>query len=135
MKQPQQRRLLNLPRAPSRSQSQGFSRPRNRGRSTTTDFEEEMRTMPAQSIGRRYTTLNIPMRSPNRGTRTDFDPTAECLERLYQVTDIVLIICGIVIIIACVMSIVIGILGITGKLQGLDYYKNILDGNRNFKTM
>ena len=122
MSQPQQRRLLNLPRTLSRSQSQGFSPPRNRGRSTTTDFEEEMRTMPAPSMGRRNTTSNIPIRSPNRGTRTDFVPTTECLERLYQVTDIVLIICGIVIIIACVMSIVIGILGITRKLKGLEFY-------------
>ena len=113
MSQPQQRRLLNLPRTLSRS------------RSATTDFEEEMRTMPAPSIERRNTTSGIPIRSPNRGTRTDFVPTTECLERLYQVTDIVLIICGIVIIIACVMSIVIGILGITRKLQGLDYYTDI----------
>lgn len=57
------------------------------------------------------------IRTPNVRTWTEFVPTTDCLERLYQVTDIVLIICGIVVIIAVVITIAIGILGISRKLK------------------
>ena len=122
MSQPRQRKLLDLPKTLSRSQSQEYPTSRNRARSTTTDFEEEMREMPTPSIEGRNTISNVPIRSPNIATLNDFVPTTDCLERLYQVTDVVLVICGIVVIIAVLISIGIGILGISRKLQGLGYY-------------
>ena len=122
MSQPHQRQLLDHPKILSRSQSQGNSPTRNRARSTTTGFEEEMRAMPTPSMERRITVSNLPIRNPNIGTWTEFVPTTDCLERLYQITDVVLVICGIVVIIAVLLSIGIGILGISRKLNGLGYY-------------
>ena len=81
-----------------------------------------MRAMPTPLIERRNMVSTVLIRSPNVRTWSDFVPTPDFLERLYQVTDIVLIICGIVVVIAIVMSIAIGILGISRKLKGLDYY-------------
>ena len=122
MSQPHQRTFLDLPKTLPRSQSQEYPPSRNRARSTTTDFEEEMREMPNPSIERRNTISNVPIHSPNIATWNDFVPTTDCLERLYQVTDVVLVICGIVVIIAVLLSIGIGILGISRKLNGLGYY-------------
>ena len=119
MSQPHQKQLLDHPKILSRSQSQGNSPTRNRARPVATGFEEEMRAMPTPSIERRNTISNLPIRFPNIGT---YVPTTDCLERLYQVTDIVLVICGIVVIIAVLLSIGIGILGISRKLNGLGYY-------------
>ena len=100
MSQLHQRQLLDHPQTLSRSERQENTPLINRSRSTTADSDEEMRAM------------------PNIGTETD------CLERLYQVTDVVLVICGIMVIIAVVVSIGIGILGISRKLQGLGFYTN-----------
>ena len=122
MSQPQQRQLLDLPKTLLRSQNQENQPARNRARSTNTHFEEEMRAMPIPLIERRNTNSNVPIRSPNIATLNDFAPTTDCLERLYQVTDVVLVICGIVVIIAVLISIGIGILGISRKLQGLGYH-------------
>ena len=93
MSQPHKRQLLDHPQTLSRSERQENTPLINRARSTTTDSEEEMRAM------------------PDIGTETN------CLERLYQVTDVVLVICGIVVIISVLFSIGIGILGIFRKLQ------------------
>ena len=117
MSQPHQKQLLDHPKILSRSQSQGNSPTRNRARPVATGFEEEMRAMPTPSMERRNTISNLPNRS-----WTDFVPTTDCLERLYQVTDVVLVICGIVVIIAVLLSIGIGILGISRKLNGLGYH-------------
>ena len=124
MRQPHRRQLLDHQKTLSRSQYQKNPPSRNRARSTTTDFEEEMMAMPNQSMERRNTIPNVPIRSPNTGKRADFVATTDCLERLYQVTDVVLVICGIVVIIAVLFSIGIGILGISRKLQGLGFYTN-----------
>ena len=117
MSQPHKRQLLDHPQTLSRSERQENTPLINRARSTTTDFEEEIRAMPTPSMERRNTTPSLPISSPNIGTRTDFVPTTDCLERLYQVTDVVLVICGIVVIISVLFSIGIGILGIARKLQ------------------
>ena len=117
MSQPHQRQLFDHPQTLSRSERQENTPLINRARSTTTDFEEEMRAMPNQSMERRNTIPNVPIRSPNTGRRADFVPTTDCLERLYQVTDVVLVICGIVVIISLLFSIAICILGILRKLQ------------------
>ena len=121
MSRPHQRHLLDL-KPLSRTQSLENLPSRNRAQITTTDYEEEMRAMPTALIKRRNMVSTVLIRTPNVRTWTEFVPIADFLERLYQVTDIVLIICGIVVIIAVVMSIAIGILGISRKLKSLDYY-------------
>ena len=122
MSRPHKRHLLNLQKPLSRTQSLENLQSRNRAQVTTTDYEEEMRAMPTPLIERRNMVSTVLIRSPNVRTWSDFVPTPDFLERLYQVTDIVLIICGMVVVIAVVMSIAIGILGISRKLKGLDYY-------------
>ena len=124
MSQPHRRQLFDHPKTLSRGQYQKNPTSRNRDRSTTTDFEEEMREIPTPSIEGRNTISNVPIQTPNIATGNDFVPTTDCLERLYQVTDVVLVICGIVVIIAVLFSIGIGILGISRKLQGIGYYTN-----------
>ena len=85
--------------------------------------QRQRRARQRQSHQRRNTIPNLPIRVPNRGRWTEFVPTTDCLERLYQVTDVVLVICGIVVFIAVLLSIGIGILGISRKLNGLGYNK------------
>ena len=122
MSRPHQRQLLDLRKPLSRTQGQENPPSRNSAYGTTTDYEEEMRAMPTGLIERRGTVSTVLIRPPNVGTWTDYFSTIDWLERLYQVTDIVLIICGTVVIIAVVLSIGIGILGIYRKMNGLEYY-------------
>ena len=127
MRQPHQRQLLELPNALSRSDLESLNRlenPPSRNRALTTDshFKEELRVMQNPLEGRRNTTSNIQYNSQNIETCKDFVPTTNCVERLYQVTDAVLVICGIVVVISFVASLGIGILGISRIQQGLDFY-------------
>ena len=127
MSQPQQQQLLELPNTLSRNDLEALNKienapSRNRALTTTTNFEEELRVTPNPLTGRRNTTSNIQCHSPYIETCKDFVPTTDCVERLYQVTDAVLVICGIVVVISFVASLGIGILGISRIQQGLDFY-------------
>ena len=127
MSQPQQRWLLEMPNTLSRRDLEALNKlenPPSRNRALATDktLEEEMRLIPNTLMGRRNTTSNIQSHSPYIETCKDSVPTTDCVERLYQVTDAVLAICGIVVVISFVASLGIGILGISRIQQGLDFY-------------
>ena len=127
MSQPQQQQLLELPNTLSRNDLEALNKlenapSRNRALTTTTNFEEELRVVQNPLVGRRNTTSNIQFHSSNIETCNDLVPTTDCVEKLYQVTDAVLVICGIVVVISFVASLGIGILGISRIQQGLDFY-------------
>ena len=127
MSQPHQRQLLDLPNTLSRSDLESLNKlenppSRNRTLTTTSHFQEELRVMQNPLEGRRNTTSNIQFNPPNIEACKEFVPTSDCVERLYQVTDAVLVICGIVVVISFVASLGIGILGISRIQQGLDFY-------------
>ena len=86
MSRPHQRHLLDL-KPQSRTQSLENLPSRNIAQVTATDYEEEMRAMPTALIERRSMVSTVLIRSPNVRTWTDFVLTTDCLERLYQVTE------------------------------------------------
>ena len=79
-----------------------------------------MLEVPNPTTERRNTTSNISIQSSN--IVMSIVPTTDYVERLYQVTDVVLVFCGIVVVISFIATIGIAILGISRIHIGLDYY-------------
>ena len=84
-----------------------------------------MLEVPNLPTARRNTTSSISIPS---NIAMSIVPTTDYVEWLYQVTDVVLVFCGIVVIISFFATIGISILGISRIHKGLDYYtKNDFD--------
>ena len=121
MNQPRQKQLLEVPLVIPKTDATTLNNLQN-SPSPSRASAEEMRVIPNQITIRRHTTANIQIHSPNVAACADFVPSTDCVERLYQVTDAILVICGVVVVISFVISLGISVLGISRIQQGLDFY-------------
>lgn len=76
--------------------------------------------VPSSNAGRRNTSPNIPTTQNNIARNTNDKMNFE--EMLFLVTDVVLVLCGIVVVISFIASVGIGILGLSRIHSGLDFY-------------
>ena len=105
-----------------------LSATRNRKRSASISFGKEVIITSIAIKEGIKTNSTIRTRASSASNITTFvNNTTDWLERLYKVTDAVLVICGIVIAISLIISLLIAILGILRIQRGLEYFTMTLE--------